>query len=226
MTASRAAALPLVLALAGCTSTTTTPVDSTHPNASGASGECLASMTQARPEGWVDAGELVVGVSGGKPTTIEVHDASGKVLGKHPADATSPEASRESLRQAVCEAGGFLGVLLGKPPSSGTTKISVLRPAKEDEAADLTLMCNEPKDMPADFDLSQRVVVARHMYEEVLTSKRYRSWLHGMDNAVKSDDQAEKARRIDDLSAQAKAAGKQTCWFADNLRKALAGDAH
>jgi hypothetical protein len=217
--------LPLAFALAACSGTTPspstgTPAGGTDP-APAAAEECLASLTKARPEGWVDAGELVVSVAGGKPTSIEVRDASGKVLGTRQADTSSPEASRESLRKAVCEAGGILGVVLGKPPESGTTRIAAVRPAKEDEAGDLERLCAEPREIPPDFDLSQRVVVARAIYEETLTSRRYRSWLHGMDKAVKADDRAEKARRVGELSAWAKAAGKQACWFPDTLQKGL-----
>jgi hypothetical protein len=230
MTSSLVATLPAVLAFALAACSGATPASTENPAggqvaAPAASDECLATTTRARPEGWVDAGELVVTVAGGKPTSIEVHDASGKAVGSSPVDASSPEASRESLRKAVCKAGGLLGVVLGKPPESGTTRIAVVRPAKEDEAGDITMLCTEPSDIPADFDPSQKVAVARQMYEEKLTSTRFRSWLHGLDKAVKADDQAEKARRLDDLSAQAKAAGKQACWFADTLRKGLTGGA-
>ena len=213
----------LSLSLAACASTDPLPASSPASTgapeaASPAPAECFAAMARARPEGWIDAGKIVITMVDGKPTTIEIRDTAGKSTPSPPIDASSPEASRENLLKAVCLAGGVLGVVAGKPPKSGTMTIDTVRPAKEDPAGDLALLCSEPKDMSADLDPSQRVVVARQRYGEQLTSARYRGWIHHLSIAVRNENAADKASHLDTLTADAKAAGKTSCWFADALR--------
>jgi hypothetical protein len=211
------------LALAGCAATdplpAASPASTAAPEAAAAApADCSAAMTGKRPEGWIDAGKIVIIMVDGKPTSVEIRDASGKSAPSPPIDAATPEASRENLRKAVCLAGGVLGVVAGKPPRSGTMTIDTVRPAREDPAADLALLCSEPRDLTADLDPSQKVTIARVKYGEQLTSARYRGWLHHLSVAVHDENAAEKASQLDTLSADAKAAGKTSCWFPDTLR--------
>ena len=64
----------------------------------------------------------------------------------------------------------------------------------------------------------KKVVVARQRYGEQLTSARYRGWIHHLSIAVRNENAADKGSHLDTLSADAKAAGKTSCWFADTLR--------
>lgn len=213
----------LLLSLAGCAAAdplpAVSPAATATPEAAAENpADCSAAMTGKRPTGWLDAGKIVITLVDGKPTSIEIHDASGKSAPSPPIDAATPEASRENLRKAVCLAGGVLGVVAGKPPKSGTMTIDTLRPAKEDAVADLVLLCSEPAEMLADTDPSQKVAIARQMYGERLTSARYRGWLHHLSVAVHDENAAERASQVALLAADAKAAGKTSCWFADSLR--------
>jgi hypothetical protein len=216
--------LPLLaVVLGGCAAADPLPAVSpaaplAPETAAGAPADCSAEMTSKRPAGWIDAGKIVITMVDGKPTSVEIRDASGKTAPSPPIDAATPEASRENLRKAICLAGGVLGVVPGKPPKSGTMIVDTVRPAKEDPVADLALLCSEPTDLPADLDASQKVTVARHMYGERLTSARYRGWLHRLSVAVHDENTAERVRQLDILSADARAAGKTSCWFSDSLR--------
>jgi hypothetical protein len=216
--------LPVVLlALAGCAAADPLPAVSpaataTPEAAAETPADCSAEMTSKRPTGWLDAGTIVITFVDGKTTSVEIRDTSGKSVSSPPIDAGTPEASRENVRKAVCLAGGVLGVVAGKPPKSGTIIIDTLRPAKEDAAADLALLCSEPTDMLTDADPSQKVTIARHMYGERLTSARYRGWLHHLSVAVHDENATQRSSQIAILSADAKAAGKTSCWFADSLR--------
>jgi hypothetical protein len=226
------ALIALSLAVAGCASTapappasppsTSTPeaaaASSTPSSPPAAAGECFAAIARARPEGWIDTGKIIVTLADGKPTAIEIRDATGKAGPPVPLVTTSPEASRENLRTTICLAGGVLGVLPGKPPKSGTVTLDVIRPSKEDVAGDLAILCSEPKGLTSDLDDSQKVVIARQIYGEQLTSVRYRGWLHHL-GLLRGASDADKARQFEILAADAKAAGKSGCWFADVRRQ-------
>ena len=214
----------LFLALAGCAAANpapaVSPAASAKPEAAAESpDDCSAAVTGDRPTGWLAAGKIVVTLVDGKPTSIEIHDASGKSSPSTPIDGTTIPASRENLRKAVCLAGGVLGVVEGKPPTSGTITIDTLRPAKEDAVADLAILCAEPADMLPEADLGQRVRIARQMYGERLTSPRYRRWLHHLSVALHDENVAERVNQTAILATDAKAAGKTSCWFADSLRR-------
>jgi hypothetical protein len=72
--------------------------------------------------------------------------------------------------------------------------------------------------MPPDLDRSQRVALARRIYREQLTSARYRGWIHRVDAALERNTAAQ-VRSFAALAADAKAAGKSSCWFVDVRRK-------
>ena len=64
--------------------------------------------------------------------------------------------------------------------------------------------------------MSERGAV--EVYSEQLTSARYRGWLHHVDAALERHT-ADQARSFATLAADAKAAGKSSCWFVDVRRK-------
>ncbi|HEY8091234.1 MAG TPA: hypothetical protein VIF09_25400 [Polyangiaceae bacterium] len=211
----------LALSLASCASASSTTVAPTAATGETpvppAAGECLAAPARKAPEGWIDAGQIVVQVAAGKPVSLEVKDASGKtVQPSGPIDASSPRAAREAMRLAACTAGGLVFVVGAPPPETGAFPIAVLKPVKEDEAGDLAMLCAEPKDMPPGMDPSQKATIAAQMYGERLTSTRYRGWLRRLDKAVHADDAAGRAQSVDEL---ARSAGKSGCWFAEMVRR-------
>jgi hypothetical protein len=82
-------------------------------------------------------------------------------------------------------------------------------------------LCNQPAVITADFDDSQKRRVAVELYEESLTSKRWRGWLFDMSTKMRKADDASRAAlfkaKADELDA---AHGKnKECWFASALRK-------
>lgn len=182
-------------------------------------------MAKKRPPGWVDTGVLVVRVVDGRPTSLDVRDASGKSLGSQPvaADATGP-AAREAIAAATCRAGAVLAISPAEPPKSGDVQLALVKPAKEDEPGDLGMLCTQPAEITPDFDPSQRVVIAAAGYEERLTSARWRGWLFSIRASLRTastDADRVTIRRKGgaDLSAAAKSQGTASCWFATELSR-------
>lgn len=193
---------------------------STETSHASAAGKCTATTSEKVPAGWVQAGSLVVHVNAGAPGTLEVKDAAGSVLATETLPAAKKDA-REPIRLAVCKTGGVLGVIQGGKPDPGATSVTLLtyKPAKEDEAGDVALLCTMPGDIPADFDESQRMRVAAMIYEERLTSPKWRTWLTGMGaelrDAADTDAMAIKRKHGTELQGAAKGA----CWFATQLSR-------
>jgi hypothetical protein len=188
------------------------PATASPPASGGGDVRCIAGMTNKRPQGWKEAGFVVITVDGDEPKTFEIHDETGKVVGTNA--APKGREGREALRNAACRVGGFL-VFLEKPAKGATSvKAIVLKPAKEDEAGDLAMMCKEPE-LPAGLDESQKLRIAVEIFEERLTSTKWRGWLFDMNDETRrgADDAAHvatKKKRGAELQA---AAGKGTCWF-------------
>lgn len=182
-----------------------------EPDAGAPSGRCLASLARKRPAGWRDSGTLTVTLVDDHPTKI----------GDQAIQAQTAEDARRALRDAVCRAGGVLGVLEGKPPKNGVATIAVVVPAKEDEAADVALLCKEPKGMPRDLDDPQRLRIAFETYSEQLSSTKWRGWLFDMtDELAHADDAARRAIRKKYAATLKKAPGASaSCWFAAGLER-------
>jgi hypothetical protein len=168
----------------------------------------------------------VVKVVDGRPASVDVRDASGKSLGSQAvaADATGP-AARQAIAAATCRAGGVLAITPGaEPPKNGDLQLSLVKPAKEDEPGDLGMLCTKPLEVTSDFDPSQRVVIAAAIYEERLTSARWRGWLFSTraslhEASTDADRVTIRRKSAADLAAAAKSAGTATCWFATELSR-------
>jgi hypothetical protein len=203
---------------------TAAPSSSAAPAASATAApkteRCNAALARKRPAGWKDSGTLTVTIADDRPTRIAVADASGKSLGEQAVEAQKPEDARRALREAVCRAGGVVGVLEGKPPKSGTATIAVVRPAKEDEAGDVAMLCKEPAGMPADLDAGQKMRVAFETYDEQLTSAKWRGWLHDMSEEMEREGDAGRAtvRKKYGATLESAPGAPKPCWFASRLK--------
>lgn len=196
---------------------------STETSHASASGKCTATTAEKAPAGWVQAGSLVVHVNAGSPASLELKDATGKVVATETLPAAKKDA-REPIRLAVCKTGGVLGVVQGGKPAPDATSVTLLtyKPAKEDEAGDVALLCTMPGDIPPDFDESQRMRVAAMMFEERLSSPKWRIWLSDMGAKLRdaSDTDAMAIKRKHGTELQG-AAGpdRRACWFAAQLAR-------
>ncbi len=195
-------------------------VPTTETSHASAPGKCTATTSEKAPAGWVQAGSLVVSVAAGKPTTLDVKDASGKVLGSETLPAAKNDA-REPIRLAVCKTGGVLGVVQGGKPAPDATSVTLLtyKPAKEDETADVAMLCVMPGDIPPDFDESQRMRVAAMMFEERLTSPRWRTWLFDMSAELRDAGDAAAVAIKRKHGTELQGAAKGSCWFATQLSR-------
>ncbi len=193
---------------------------STETTHASAAGKCTATTSEKVPAGWVQVGSLVVNVAAGKPSTLDVKDASGKVLGTETLPAAKKDA-REPIRLAVCKTGGVIGVVQGGKPAPDATSVTLLtyKPAKEDEAGDVALLCTMPGDIPPDFDESQRMRVAAMIYEERLTSPRWRTWLTGMGAELRDAAEADATTIKRKHGTELQGAAKGACWFATQLSR-------
>jgi hypothetical protein len=190
-------------------------------------GRCLATTTRHRPDaGWTEVGKLVVALADGQPTSFEAQDASGTVLESKPAPKNG-KAARELIENLTCRLGGLIALLDGPEPSkegAATASMIVLRPIAPDERADISVLCAAPSGMPAGAGESQKLRIALALFDERLTSLRWRAWLR--DLAVASAD-TEGAARIATRTSKAdelRAAADRTrvngaCWLETLLRR-------
>ncbi len=186
---------------------------------------CDASFAKKKPAGWVDVGTLVVQVKDDMPTGWELKDASGKKVDGGDISVKSARAAADMVSQKICRVGGVLAVYDEKAPQSGSMSAVVVKPAKEDEAGDVATMCKPLSEeiMKIKPDESQQLRIAIQVYEESLTSKKWRGWVR---------DWAQKMRKADptaapglrksqgqELETAAKGAGIKSCWFATSLAR-------
>jgi hypothetical protein len=205
------------------------PAASTAPSATAPAvvptGPCLATMTtRGRRPGWVDAGKLTMRTVDKKTVSAELRDVVGRQV-KRPAIPTDPGEAKTWMAESVCALGGYLLVLdpstVKAAEKGGTTTLegAVLRPAQEDEAADLKALCTEPKlDLPADAPPLRHFVAATEEYTESLTSRRWRGWLFTTLGYGPPGARPTKAQQADELEVAAKQAKLESCWFAKTLR--------
>jgi hypothetical protein len=182
----------------------------------------VASFTNKRPAGWVDAGKLVLTIKDKMPVAYAVLDASGKKVDSGDIDPKlGARKAVDATVEKTCKVGGVLVVYDSNPgPETTSMTGAIIKPAKEDEAADLAALCKMPSIITADFDDAQKLVVAAQAYEESLTSSKWRSWLRDMSTKLrKADDAARpgiKSSKADELEAASKS---KDCWFAVSLKK-------
>ncbi|HEY8072594.1 MAG TPA: hypothetical protein VIF62_00750 [Labilithrix sp.] len=168
---------------------------------------CLASFATKRPaSGWIESGRFVVTMRKGHAFAVEIHDASGRVT-----DFVRLMRERELLPM-TCKLGGVLAVV-ESPVLEGQETMIVLRPAAEDERADLRAACATP-DSAERFD-------AQRLNDELaarLTSTRWRTWLFDLRYAMNREDDDEVLRLADVLEAEAQREQIDPCWTSDWLR--------
>ena len=159
-------------------------------------------------------------VQAGKPISAELRDAAGRVLDTLKID---PGQDTHALfAQAACRLGGVLFQAPADKPADGTVEWKVLRPAAPNESEDLRRICSQP-DIPAGFEPSQELSVAVQIFEQSLTSAKWRAWIHRLKAELggASEPAAATSTRqkfATDLAPAASAAGLTDCWFAARLR--------
>jgi hypothetical protein len=169
---------------------------------------------------WPQVGALLVTMQGGKPVTAELRNGTGQVLDTLKIGPGLD--SRAILEQATCRLGGVLYEVPAGKPVDGPVELKVLRAASPNEAEDLRRICSQP-DMPEGFDPSQQARVAVEIFQETLTSPKWRTWLHQLKTEIRgaADDAAAAGIRHKygaDLASTANAGGRQDCWFAARLQ--------
>lgn len=186
---------------------------------------CHGSFAKKKPAGWVEVGTLLVKVKDEMPVGYELRDGTGKKVDEGDINVKSARAAGEAVAQKICRIDGVLAVYEEKAGAGGTMTVSVVKPAREDEAGDVAAMCKPLSDdiMKIKPDPSQQVRIALDVYTESLTSKKWRAWLHDGAEKVRKASEGERvaARRSlgADLEAAAKTAGLKDCWFASSLKK-------
>jgi hypothetical protein len=196
------------------------------PGSSGATtagaGACHATFTDERPAGWVEVGKLVITVKDSMPTSYELRDASGAKVDAGDVTKKGARAAGDFVAQKSCAIGGVLAVYGAKPAADGEMVVAVVKPAREDEGADLAALCKEPP-APAGTDDDQRRRIAVEFYERHLTTTRWRDWLFELSAKLRKSDDAGRtairASHAEALTAAAKKASVEDCWFASSLRK-------
>jgi hypothetical protein len=197
----------------------TTPSDA--PNASG----CVAGMARHKPaSGWTQVGSITLYIEDDHAKSFELRDARDNVIESKPAPKGDAKASLAMLEAWTCKLGGVLAALDGDlPTQTGTALFFVLKPAAEDEKADLVLFCKPPEDLPDALEDAQQTRLAFDIYEERLTTKKWRLWLRDLGTKSGALEGAARvamrAKKADELAAGAKKAGIKSCWFEQRLRK-------
>ena len=164
----------------------------------------------------------------GQPTAIEARDVSGKAIASKPAPRSGREA-QALIAELTCKLGGLLAALDGpEPPKDGpaTATLFVIKPALSDEKLDVAILCKEPDDLPADADESQKTAIAFQMFQERLTTQRWRAWLKDLVAENRTTEGSARVtmrkRRADELHEHAEGAGiTGACWFEAALRRAV-----
>lgn len=227
--------LLLSILAVGCSSKATpavVPVASATPAAdetpAQGNGPCLARTAREAPPGWTRGGTLAIAVQSGRPTKLTLVDAGGKtVASETPVDEKDIAKQITSL---TCRANAWLAVPGTPPPRDKTdaeVSFTLYRPAKNDEAADVALLCTMPKEAAdPSADESQRAAIAAEVYSERLSTIRYRSWFYELDRelgaaqsetdriTVKQNNGAKLASLLKTSKAP------PDCWFAKVLNAA------
>jgi hypothetical protein len=183
-----------------------------------AKGRCVGAIGKESPPGWLEVGSVVATVAGDRLVKLVLKDARGEVVATETPQA-GKAAGRKAIADAPCKVGGVLLVVPAKE-QEGDTTMRIYKPAKEDEPGDVAQMCTMPSEIPESFDESQRARVAVAIFEERLTSPRWRAWLADMSAELEatSDDSAMVAIKRK-RGAELQAAGKRDCWFASQLAR-------
>ncbi len=184
---------------------------------------CHAALSSKRPAGWVDVGKLIITLKDERPSAFELRDGSGKKVDSGEVTVKSPRAAGAHVAQKICLIGGVLAIYDAKPAANGTLVATVVKPAREDEGGDVVDLCKEPAGM-TELDEAQKRRAALDVYEERLTSPRWRTWLFEMTSKVrKVDDPAARAAAmtgyVEVLAEAAARSNIKDCWFANALLK-------
>jgi hypothetical protein len=164
----------------------------------------------------------VITVKDEMPTSYELLDASGKKVDSGEISAKGARAAGDAVAQKICKIDGVLAVYESKAePTTGSMTASVVKPAREDEAGDLAMMCKPlAADLMKSTDESQQRRIAAQMYEETLSSKKWRGWMHEWSEKIRKADSGARPALLkgqaDELDAAAKT---KDCWFVTMLRK-------
>jgi hypothetical protein len=180
----------------------------------------FAVKTGALPDGWRKTGEVRFTLKSGALVSIEVLSADGAVLESGPATAPGPHEFQELEVKALCRAGGVAGRVV-KDVDDGVSIVDAIAPIKEDESADLTLLCTKP-----DYGDKQNPIQAyadlRLRTTWLLTSPTWRQWIarsgDATANAAVSERGATYKAEADEIETRTK--GRTTpCWLATVLRQ-------
>src|SRR5688572_4106317 len=174
----RVALLTILAGIFACGSSTQTP-STPSPSSTKSDARCVVGMARHKPtSGWTHVGSIIVTIEDRSTKSFEIQDANGKVLESKPAPKGDPKKSLALVEEATCKLGGMLAALDSDLPNQeGTAVFLVLKPNAEDEKADVVMLCKLPEAMPDGIDGVQEMRLAFDLYEERLTTKKWRAWL-------------------------------------------------
>jgi hypothetical protein len=181
-------------------------------------GRCVGAVGKEVPAGWLEAGSVVATVAGNSLVKLVLKDSRGEVVATETL-AGDRAAGRKAIADAPCKVGGVLLVVPAKE-QEGETTMRIYKPEKADEPGDVAQMCTMPSEIDESFDESQRARVAVAIFEQRLTSPRWRAWLADMSAELEatSDESAMTAIKRK-RGAELQAVGKRDCWFAAQLAR-------
>lgn len=196
-------------------------------------GRCLASFARKRPAGWLEVGQLRIGVAEGRPTSIAAEDTRGLVA-EMLAPPKTKEDARTAMRAFTCRLGGLVLVVdedamasAAAAPDAGasTVLMPVFAPRVADERSDVLALCKEPaEDVPT--DAVKRYRRAFDTLDERLTSRRWRAWLWDLleevdrtEGIARETIRMEKADELRDAANRAQLGGP--CWYEKALRRPI-----
>ena len=221
-------AIPL---LSGCGgSTAGTKADAPAP----VDGPCVATMVSKTMVGdrrstWTQVGTLTVkSETGNDVSSADLRDASGKSVPVEPIGAGGKGgAGRSWISAATCKVGGMFAFADPKknpePEKSHTMVFDLYRPTKDDPNRDIDELCTKPA-LVEGYDPSATMVLASSYYEENLSSRTWRVWLTNLTTELSAatDNEVRRSIRVragGELDRASKAASKNVCWWADQLRQ-------
>jgi hypothetical protein len=143
---------------------------------------------------------------------VEVRGADGDVRSKHP-PVGDKRAALDVMLRGVCDLGGEVYWLDGKPVEGKPVRMLVARYTKHDEAGDVATICapfralKDPRSgAPIDdsgYDDYQRARLRAAIASESMTSPKWRLWLHDYGHALFTSDTAACHAKLDELRAAA-----------------------
>ena len=243
MRAAEKAVLFVASLLAACADTAITTTNPQTPSESApeparavATGEaCDASnayvASGAVPPTWRRTGMVTFTIAGNAVSGEQAVDAAGKTVAEDSEQAPLARATLETFpAKWICKVGAVAVVDTAQTssdadlskPTGGKVVFDVWSPPAEDEAADVGLLCHEPRASAPDASPIARLV-AMHAVVQWMTTPRYRALARSIDVAVAEAPDPGARRQValasaDKIDAQVRGRGVDRCAYATVLR--------